>query len=328
MVRVLVTGAAGFVGLNTVQALLDEGHDAQAYVRPSTDTRYLKELDVRCHVGELDQPDALLAAMRGADAVIHCAGNTSTSWRDYDVLHKTNVVGTQCVVDAAIASHVKRLVFTSTTSTIGARNDPSSVATEDTRLEGFRKRSPYAVTKLMAEQIVTGARDRGLDTVIVNPAEVLGPYDHNLQWGRMVLAACADKVPFLPPGSASFCSAEDVGRAHVAALTRGQSHSRYILAGVNASFREFLETVFGVVGKRAHIPNASYQVLRYRAKVQDFLAPLTKRTPLVDPYRMKVFGGHYFFSSERAVRDLQYRSRSLGEMVESCYRWYRENKFV
>lgn len=326
--RVLVTGAAGFVGLNSVRALLEEGHEAHAYVRPSTNIKYLKGLDVRCHLGELDEPRNLRAAMRGADAVIHCAGNTSTSWRDWDTLHRTNVAGTQHVVDAAIDSAVKRLVFTSTTSTIGARNDPAAVADENTQLDGFRRRSPYSVTKVMAEQIVIGARERGLETVIVNPAEVLGPYDHNLQWGRMVLAACMNKIPFLPPGSASFCAAEDVGHAHVAALTRGQPGSRYILGGVNASFREFLETVFRVVGKRADIPDSSYRLLRYSAKVQDILAPLTGRMPLVDPYRMKVFGGHYFFSSRRAEQDLHYRSRPLAEMVESCYRWYRENRFV
>jgi len=327
-VRVLVTGAAGFVGLNVVRALLEEGHEAHAYVRPSTNLKYLSQFPVKLHVGELDQPQRIAEGMVDMDAVIHCAGNTSCSRRDMDVLHRTNVVGTRNIVNAAIAAKVKRLVFTSTTSTIGARNDPATVADEATEIGGFRKSSPYSITKRQAEQIVLDARKGGLETVILNPAEVVGPFDHNLQWGRMVLAVCANKVPFMPPGSASFCSAEEVGRAHVACLTRGEPYTRYILAGVDATFREFLETVFAVVGKRADIPTSSYRLLRFRAHAQELLAPLTKQEPAVDPYRMKVFGGHYLFNSGRAMRDLDYKSRPLREMVDSCFGWYRKNGFV
>lgn len=326
--KVFVTGAAGFVGLNIVSALLDEGHEVHAYVRPSTNVKYLSAFPVTLHLGELDDVPGLVKAMQGMEGVIHCAGNTSCYHKDFDLLYRTNVQGTKNVVAAAVANKVRRLVFTSTTSTIGARNHPAAIADESTPLNGFRRNSPYSITKTMAEQIVLDARTQGLETIVLNLAEVVGPFDHNLQWGRMILAACANKIPFMPPGTASFCSAQDVGRAHVSCLTRGQPHSRYILAGVNASFEEFLDTVFAVVGQRADIPGTSYLWLQCLARAQELVSPLTKRMPLVDSYRMRVFGGHYLFSSQRAQQDLGYRSRSLLEMVQSCHGWYRAHQFI
>ena len=326
--KVVVTGAAGFLGLNIVKALQEAGHEPVAYVRASTDRRFLDQQGVRHVLGELDDAVMLEHSMVGAEGVIHCAGNTSTSWRDIEQLKATNVEGTRHVVDAAVRAGVRRLVFTSTTSTIGARNDPGFQSDESCRLDGFRSRSPYAMTKSAAEDIVLQAQASGLETVIVNPAEVIGPFDHNLQWGRMVLAACANRIPFLPPGAASFCSAEEVGRAHVAALSRGQPGSRYILAGTNASFRDFLEAVFRAIGRRADIPDGAYWARVWRAWLQDALVPLTRRAPLVDPYRMRVFGGHYYFNSSKAVQELGYQARALDEMVDACYRWYREHRFI
>lgn len=326
--KVVVTGAAGFVGLNIVKALQAAGHEPLCYVRASTDTRFLQQLGARIAHGELNEPARLADCMNGAGGVIHCAGNTSTSWRDIAQLQATNVLGTRHVVQAALQAGVRRLVFTSTTSTIGASDDATRQSDESCQLAGFRARSPYAQTKQAAEALVLSANAQGIETLVVNPAEVIGPFDHNLQWGRMVLAACVNRIPFLPPGAASFCSAEEVGKAHVAALTQGRPGSRYILAGTNAPFRDFLETVFHVIGRRADIPPGSYRLRLCKAWLQDRLEPLTRRAPLVDPYRMRVFAGHYFFDSTRAERELGFQPRPLDEMVEACYRWYQRHRFV
>ena len=198
--KVFVTGGNGFVGLNVVSALVSSGHEVVAVVRPESNTTYLEPFGVRIVRGDLDNIAALTDAMRGADAVIHTAGNTSCNWRDLPQLEAVNVRGTHNVVEAALAAGVGRLVYTSTTSTIGAYDDESRVADETVPLSGYRARSPYAVTKRKAEETVLAAGARGLETVILNPAEVVGRYDYNLQWGRLLLAAQYDQVPFQPPG--------------------------------------------------------------------------------------------------------------------------------
>lgn len=326
--NVFITGANGFVGLNIVAALVAQGHRVTAYVRPRSNLTFLKPFDIRIAHGDLTDQAVLTAAMRGSEAVIHTAGNTSCDKRDLPALTEVNVRGTQNVVNAAIANKVARIVYTSTTSTIGATNDPNHLANETTALAGFRARSPYAITKCQAEEIVTGAQRSGVQCVILNPAEVIGPYDHTLQWGRMVLAVYINQVPFVPPGGGSFCGAADVGRAHVSALTRGRSGERYILGGENASFAHFLNATSKVLGKSFDAPTVNYRRLYIKSVLQEKLAPIVRGKPVVESYRMKVFGGTYYFDSSKARNELGYQSASLEGMLRECAHWYQRHGFM
>jgi dihydroflavonol-4-reductase len=326
--KVFVTGGNGFVGLNIVSALVEAGHDVVAVVRPGSNAEYLEPMGACVVRGGLDDVRSLVEAMHGADAVIHTAGNTSCNWRDLPQLEAVNVHGTRNVVDAAIASGVGRLVFTSTTSTVGAYDDPTRTADESTPLTGYRAKSPYAITKQQAEQIVLDANRRGLPSIILNPAEVVGAYDYNLQWGRMVLAVHENKVPFKPPGGASFCAAADVGRAHVAALTRGQPGERYLLAGENIPFSRFIERIGDALGRRPDIPGIPYGAMYAALYAWEKLAPVLPWKPPVETYRMKVFGCTYYYDSTKAERELGYRSATVDAMVNESVGWYRGHGFI
>jgi dihydroflavonol-4-reductase len=324
--NVFITGANGFVGLNIVSALVGAGHRVTACVRAASNTTFLEPFGVRIVRCSLDDPAALTAAMRGAQAVIHTAGNTSCNRRDLPALIAANVHGTRNVVDAAVASGVSRIVYTSTTSTIGATAD-AWPADETTPLRGFRARSPYAITKRGAEEIVLAARERGVDAIVLNLAEVVGPYDHTLQWGRMVLAVQHDQVPFVPPGGGSFCAATEVARAHVSALTRGRSGERYILGGADASYANFIDAAVQVLAKPCRLPRTNYAWLYAKALLQEKLPALVPGRPVVEPYRMRVFAGSYFFDSTKAVRELGYSCAPLTRMLHECADWYRRNGY-
>jgi dihydroflavonol-4-reductase len=323
--NVFMTGANGFVGLNIVNALVAAGHRVTAYVRAGSNISHLEPFGVQIVRGSLDDVASVTASMRGAEAVIHTAGNTSCNWRDMPALTAANVQGTQNVVDAAITNGVSRIVYTSTTSTTGTV--AGRPADETTPLRGFRSRSPYGITKRRAEEIVLSAMGRGVECIILNPAEVIGPYDYNLQWGRMVLAVFHDQVPFVPPGGGSFCAATAVGRAHVSALTRGRSGERYILGGVDASYATFIETTAKVLGKSCRMPRTNYTWLYVKALLQEKLPAVVPGKPIVEPYRMRVFGGTYYFDSSKAVRELGYGGPSLEEMLHECADWYRCNGY-
>ena len=326
--KVVVTGANGFVGLNIVAGLVEAGHRAVAYVRAGSKVDHLQAFGIEIVRGELHDEAALAAAMSGAGGVIHTAGNTSCNRRDWPLLEAANVHGTQAVVRAAIASAVPRLVYTSTTSTIGASDDPSLRSDENTPLTGFRARSPYALSKQMGEQAVLDGQRHGLECVILNPAEVLGAYDHNLQWGRMLLAVQYNQVPFLPPGGGSFCHAGDVGRAHVAALTQGRSGQRYLLAGHDVRYIDFLDAIAATLDKNFDRPEGDYRRLYLKSVLQEKFPRLFPGKPIVEPYRMKVFAGTYYFDSAKAERELSYRSAPLETMLRDCADWYRSNGFI
>lgn len=324
-----MTGATGFIGLNIVTALRAANHEVRAYVRPTANRRYLDRFEVDYRVGELADLETLIATLRGADAVIHTAGNTSCDFRQWQALQAANVQSTANLITAAVRVGVRRIIYTSTTSTIGACNNPAVQSVESTPLIGFRARSPYARTKLQAETLLLQSRQQGLEPIILNPAEVIGPFDHNLQWGRIVIATALRCLPFIPPGSGSFCAAADVAQAHVSALTRGDVGGRHILAGHDLSFAALIEAI----ADRAQVPaeplsRAPYGWLRFRALAQERLGRWWPGEPPVDAYRMRVFAGHYRFSSRKAEAELGYSSRPPAQMIDECYSWYRDYGFL
>jgi dihydroflavonol-4-reductase len=325
--KVLITGGTGFIGLNIIEAALQEGYEVHALIRETSNRTFIKNFDVTYHTAELDDFEGICQAVPGMDYIIHCAGVTSCYEHDYAELSKVNVEGTKNIVKAAIKHSVKRLIYTGTTSTIGAKDDPDTIADESFVLDGFRAESPYARTKTQAEKIVSEANRKGVETIILNPAEVIGPYDHNVQWGQMVMAIMGNQIPFVPPGSATFSSAKEVGKAHVKALTAGTPDQRYILGGEHILLKDFLVRSAKALGVSVDLPQVPYDAVFQQFKEQAEKYPDEPLPPL-DPYRMRVFKGHYLFGSDKARKDLDYKVIPLEQMVVECADWYTKNGFL
>jgi dihydroflavonol-4-reductase len=320
--KVFITGGNGFLGLNIVRALIEAGHEVTALTRANSNTTYLDQFSVQTVVGDLTDQQWLTKTLTGMDAVIHTAGITGCKKSEFPMLVQVNSDSTRNICEASLAANIQRFVFTSTTSTLGAGNN-HAVADENSPLRGFRAKNPYGISKQIAERHVIDATNKGLNTIILNPAEVIGEFDYNLQWGRIILAVAFNQLPFVPPGGASFCHAAEVGRAHVSALTMGGTGEKYILGGVNASIQSYIETIESLLGTRADRPGGSYWMKYWRAWLHENFPLLVREPPAVEAYRMRVFGGDYYFSSASAVKKLDYRELTLEQMVNDAIQWYQ-----
>ena len=173
--RVLVTGADGFIGSLLCPVLQDRGYRVRGAVRKSMPEHVLAfDWNV---VGDIGPATNWTEALEGVDVVIHLAGRVHML-RDkgQDLLteyRRANTEGTQKLLDTAIGVGVKRLVFTSTVHV----NGESATADEPfVESDASRPRGPYAVSKWEAEQLLHAATiGTELETVIVRPALVYGP---------------------------------------------------------------------------------------------------------------------------------------------------------
>ncbi|MGH7294754.1 MAG: NAD-dependent epimerase/dehydratase family protein, partial [Polyangiaceae bacterium] len=160
--RVLVTGATGFLGAHLVQALQAHGHEVVPYSRSRG--------------GDVLDGGRVKAAAQGCDGAFHCAGKVSRRPEDAEALYRLHVEGTKSVLEACEAAGVRRVVIASTSGTIAVSESPEHVATEDDEAPmGLLARWPYYRSKLFAERAALARSREGFEVVSVNPSLLLGP---------------------------------------------------------------------------------------------------------------------------------------------------------
>jgi nucleoside-diphosphate-sugar epimerase len=319
MATAFVTGGTGFLGKNIIAQLVTRGDRVIAIHRPTSDTRELASLGAELVVCGLDDVDALARAMpEGIDVVYHVAGDISWWRRNAERQRKTNVDGTRAVVEAALRRHAKRFVHTSSFVAFGIHDQ---VIREDTPSNAEDLPYGYLRTKRQGERVVLAAVERGLPAVVMNPANILGPYDVT-SWARLILLVDRGKLTAAPPGTGSFCHAGEVARAHIAAATQGRIGHQYLLGGVDASFVELGAVIARQLGRR--VPRkAPALALRLLGAINDGIATFTGKEADITWENASVFCRKIVCDSSKAMRELGYTPRSLEEMVADSVAWLR-----
>ncbi|MER3545734.1 MAG: hypothetical protein C4311_14365 [Chloroflexota bacterium] len=177
--RVFVTGGTGFIGSHLIDRLLEHGHAVRALVRAPNKGLGLRERGVEIVQGDLDDGEALRRGVAGAEVVYHVAGLIGLKGQR-DQIMRTNVGGTENLLEASAAAGVRRFVFVSTVGVYGLSSAPRPI-TEDAPLEGedaWYDQGGYYRSKVLAEARVRQAAARhGFEFVILRPTFVYGERD-------------------------------------------------------------------------------------------------------------------------------------------------------
>ncbi|MBC7237455.1 MAG: NAD-dependent epimerase/dehydratase family protein, partial [Chloroflexi bacterium] len=217
--RAVVTGATGFVGAAVVRALLREDAQVVCLVRRGSEVRHLRDPRITLMEGDLLDEASLRRAFRGCEQVYHVAAFYSTRAEDEGRLFEVNVGGTANVLRAAEEAGAQRIVHTSTIGTIG--RPAGRLPTEADRFQNIERASPYARSKLEAEQLALESAERGLPVVVVNPCAPVGVGDVKpSSTGQRIVAYLRGRVPSFPAGGINFVSVEDVAVGHLLAARK------------------------------------------------------------------------------------------------------------
>jgi nucleoside-diphosphate-sugar epimerase len=323
--KILVTGATGFLAGHLIPALQQRGHAVRALVLPSEDATLLRERGVVVYPGDVRQPDTLTEPMRDADGVVHMAALMAT-WAPMRVHHAVHVTGTENVCRAALAASVQRLVHLSSAITYtpgGGRPIEEAFPQEPLH-------EPHAVTKAEGDKLVQRmiARD-DLPAVIVRPEAMFGPNDR-INFRRLADRLRAGKGIIIGSGrnAVPFVYVTDVVQGLLLALEHpralGQAYN--VTNDRRMTEEEFLRAIAEEVGgkvPRVHVP---YRAMYGAATVAEWIATLTKREPLATRHGIQMFGSHNPLSIEKARRELGYEPRvDLRDGIRLAGSWYREN---
>ncbi len=214
MEKILVTGAGGFLGRYIVKLLLSKGHSVHGLGRAVHDD--LIEQGVVWHQCDIRDAQAVQAATKGVDAVIHCASKIAM-WGDWNDFVAINIQGTNNIINACLQNGVKKLVYTSTPSVVFGKE---SIEGGDEKMPYPKNSvSRYGRSKALAENNVLSVDQTKLYTCALRPHLIFGPGDDHLV-PRLVEAAKAGRLKIIGNGETEVdvIAVENAAVAHVQAL--------------------------------------------------------------------------------------------------------------
>ncbi len=327
MKNVLVTGGTGFIGSNLAIALHSEGCNVRILRRRNSDLRAIGNADVEHCIGDLQDADSIGRAVKGCDTVFHTAAVVSYWPRQREQMFKVNVGGTRNIVQACLNAGIERLVHTSSVAAVGFP-EQGMWADETNVFNWGPYNVGYRISKHEAEQEILRGVAGGLPAVIVNPSIVVGPRDIHFNGGQIIRDIRKKRLFFYIDGGMNIVYVGDVVKGHIAAARQGRIGERYILCGDNMPIRDVFritaEVVNGVIPK-IRFPKA---LLHTTAGFFEMIGNATDKKPWLTRELVARAGITYFFSCEKAKRELGYSVTPFRTAVEQTYAWYRDNGFL
>ncbi|MEW6270759.1 MAG: NAD-dependent epimerase/dehydratase family protein [Thermodesulfobacteriota bacterium] len=326
----LVTGANGHLGNNVCRQLVERGATVRAMLRPSADPAPLAGLPVEIVRGDILDDADVARAVRGCGRVVHTAAGFLMWARDpeRDII-EPSVRGTRVVLEAAAREGVEKLLYTSTTGTIGFPTSPDQ-RFDETRFN-TEPHTHYVRGKIAAEKEAFAVAERtGLPVVAINPGFILGPRFWKLSESVKQIADFLNQgMPVYFDGGFSLVDVEDVARGALLAMDRGRPGERYILAGDDVTVKGVFDLVAELTGLKAPSLKAPVPVLRVLAAAMELASKVTGTRPMLDRSQVDEFGGKYaYFDSSKAQRELGYTWLSARDTLRRTIAWLIDRGFV
>jgi len=326
--KTFVTGATGFIGASIVRELLKDGREVRALVRAGSDVSNLAGLDVEQWQGDLRDSAGLVEGLKGCDVLYHAAADYKLWTRDPAEMYRINVDGTAAILEAALQNGLSRVVYTSSVGTLGNPGD-GTPGTEATPVTMADMVGHYKKSKFLAERTAEGFVERGLPLVIVNPSTPIGPLDIKpTPTGRIVVDFLNRRLPAYLDTGLNIIAVEDCARGHILAERAGRIGEKYILGNTNLTLREIfglLEQITGIPAPKIRLP---YVPILLAAYVNEGIARITGKEPLIPLTGVRMAAKFMFFDSSKAVRELGLPQTSVRDALQRAVDWIRKNGYA
>jgi nucleoside-diphosphate-sugar epimerase len=322
--KILVTGAGGFLGYHICERLLKEGHEVFNFSRSHhTD---LDKLNVKTIKGNLQNSKDVTNALKGFEAVFHVASKVAM-WGKWEDFYNTNVVGTENIINACKEHGIKTLVYTSTPSVVFGTKDIINGNEEIPYPTDFK--SLYAKSKSIAEKKVLCAnKENELHTCALRPHLIFGPRDKNII-PRLVDAAKKGRLKRIGDGNnlVDVIHVENAAAAHINAFKslitdkKAQGKAYFIAQEKPVNLWDFINTILTKFNEKPIEKKISFKKAYRIGAIIEFFLKLFKvydvHPPMTRFVAMQMSKSHYF-SHDNAEKDFGYSPElNLEEAIDS-----------
>ena len=319
--KVFLTGGTGFLGSHIREVMDEHNIDYVALSRsPQTDPHFVR--------GDLLSPESYIEHLQDCTVFVHAAGEVSHEQEAADLMWNIHVGGAKAIIEAIKKSPIKRLVYISTSGTIGV-SETESVATELSPPPfSLNKEWPYYRAKLFAEQLVLDELSEQLDIICLNPSLFLGPNDVKGSSTKPIQLFLDDQMPLSPSGGLSFADVRDVAQTVVHTLSHGTAGERYLLTACNIRFHEFYQKIARISGKTpplAAMPQKGHKIFRWFPKWKNIGESIGLELKQAD----LVLASHYWYvDSSKAEEELNWSPRDPLQTLEDTVFYMQQDCFA
>lgn len=325
--KILITGANGYIGSNLAAALSKQSIDVKALVRKTSDLKSLKDVPVELVYGDITDSNSLDEALQSCELVIHTAGAV-TDWGPKEYFNAHNVEGLKNVTRAAHAAGAKRLVHISTVAIYGfnVKNATEDFPKPDSQVG-------YTITKLAGSKWLTAfAAETPMEIVQINPGNVFGPGDEKFIKAYLDVIV-KNQFVFVNGGLSATCPTyiENLVHGIILAVHHPQAAGKTfnITDGLDINWRTFTNAFYLALGKKPILRSVPYGVVYALAHGLELGYQLfgIEKPPLLTRYRIDNAGKDYHFSIEKAINILGYQPViDFDTAVRRTTEWYKNLK--
>ncbi len=326
--KIFVSGATGFIGIQLVKRLVSEGHEVHALYRSESKADLIRLPDVKLFKGDILDKASLDRALEECEQAYHTAAFAGVWSRDQALVFRLNVDGALNVIEAAGRQGVRRVVLTSTAGILGPSEQ---IAVHESSPAPGSFFTDYEASKFQLEQELLGRNDTDPEVVIVNPTRVYGPgyLSESNSVTKMIKQYMEGRWRFIPgkgKSSGNYVYVEDVVTGHLLAMLRGKPGERYVLGGENISYNQFFEHIREASGLRNRLFKIPLWIMLSVAGVMKSFARISGRPPLIVPELVRKFNHNWIVSSEKAMRDLGYRAIDARKGIQLTVQWIKNSQ--
>ncbi len=322
--RVLLTGATGFVGSHIVEELISDNHTIIALARKSSNLKWIKDYPVQYEYCSLNDEEQLSELLSTVDAVIHCAGVVrALNWDGY---YNTNVTGTKNIVQAAIKnkSNIKKFIYISSQAAMG----PSTTEQPKLLTEKENPVSYYGKSKFLAEQEVK--KLEGLvPYTIIRPASVYGPRDKDIfiffNLVKHHLKPNTHAKRFI-----QLVFVKDIAKVISVTLNNEKTNNKtYYLCDGNIYTWKDVATTIAKANNIKTIPIILFDfIFKTVASFYEIVAKVTKKPQVLSKEKIvEMLQTYWTADNSNIIKDTDFEFTKLENGAKITYNWYLSNKY-
>ena len=332
--KILITGASGFIGSFIVEEALKRGFETWAAVRKSSSREYLQDERIKFIELNLSSKEQLVEQLRGQafDYVVHAAGVTKClNKADF---HRINTEGTKNLVTALLELQMplKRFVFVSSLSVFGAIREQQPYE-EIRETDSPQPNTEYGRSKLEAERFLDSLSSQPpFPYVILRPTGVYGPREKDYFLMAQSIKQHSDFAVGYKRQDITFVYVSDVVQAVFLALEKGQTGRKYFLSdGEVYQSTTFSDLIHEELGRPWWIRiTAPVWVLRIVTFFGEYYSRLTGKITALNNDKYNILRQrNWRCDIQPAINELGYKPEyDLERGVKETIKWYRDNKWL